>query len=263
MNYLSETVHFLREQFGPVHIDAIQKGEGELYALVNPTVRDALSPAPSTQEDIDAELAYAVKQYLGITVPDAQPRPQRSRTAAIPEIVPGAASSSDHLVSPNDIHRSQTTPISGLSSSDIGAPLSPQISSDARKAEEVKRAPPRSRMYASSTSSTRYASAVTGGIYHSAEKEVPHSEPLPTSAADMGKLGKNSVALMATKLMDDGHALVASVKGGGEVGRDGAKGLEREQRNEEYRLPEHLREYKDSDDVLLARYDHLCAIVSS
>lgn len=264
MNFLSEIVQFLQEQFGPVHIEAIQKGEGELYALVNPTVRDALSPAPATPEDIDMELASAVKQYFGITVPAAQPRSQRSKTVAVPEIVPGAASSSDLHVSPNDVRRSQTTPVSALSSSDIGAPLSPRISSDTRQVDEVRRAPPaRSRMYAPNNSSARYGSTVPGGAYHGEENEVPQSEPLPGSAADVGRTERKSVAQMATQLVDEGRETIPSAKGGSEVGKDDGKELERGQLQEDYRRPEHLRGYKDSDDMLLARYDHLCTIIST
>lgn len=264
MNFLSEIVQFLREQFGPVHIDAIQKGEGELYALVNPTVRDALSPAPATPEDIDTELASAVKQYFGITVSAAQPRSQRSKTTALPEIVPGAASSSDLRASPNDIRRSQTTPLSALSSSDIGAPLSPRISSDTRGMEEVKRAPPaRSRMYAPSNSTARYDSAVPTDMYHSAEKEVPQSEALPKSAADVGRTERKSVAQMAAQLVDEGRESIPSAKGRSEVGKDSGKVVQSEQRQEDYPRLEHLRGYKDSDDMLLARYDHLCTIIST
>lgn len=75
--FLTETVGFLREQFGPVHIDAVQAGDGELASLVHVTVREALSPVAPEKSEVDSELASAVKEYFGIFV-------SPSNTGALP-----------------------------------------------------------------------------------------------------------------------------------------------------------------------------------
>eukprot|EP00177_Eucheuma_denticulatum_P008316 GFKZ01015126.1.p1 GENE.GFKZ01015126.1~~GFKZ01015126.1.p1 ORF type:complete len:454 (+),score=62.74 GFKZ01015126.1:107-1468(+) len=323
MNYLSETVQFLREQFGPVHINAIQKGEGELYALVNPTVRDALSPAPATREDIDAELASAVKQYFGISIPESAPRSSgRANTAA--DLNESGSSAMERPPSPTEMRRSQTTPLSAMSS-EMGAPVSPQLS-EAKKprrlTEETRRAPPgRSRMYASATTTGRYhASSMAGYAQPQGYQEPVHEyqeqalevrdEVLPHKEAGGsmggGSMGGGSMGRLSAGVESVGEGSI----GGGSVGGAsagagsadsslirkaaanlaaaglGAGGLgtmkelgrhraaeggvvggdvvaaEREV-HREMRIPEHLRTFADSDEMLLRRYDHLCAVLTT
>lgn len=94
LKYLSDTVDFLRQHFGPVHIDQIQNAEGELYPLVNATVRDALSPAPATRSEVDKELASSVKQYYGIDIETADtPQAAHTRSVTIAEAAEATSSS--------------------------------------------------------------------------------------------------------------------------------------------------------------------------
>lgn len=110
LSYLTDTVAFLNEQFGSVHIDGIQNGQSELSNLVNATVRNALSPTGPDQSEIDAELASAVKEYFGISV---SPAASRRNQHGVPS-------------------RQGSQPIGNIpastNSSDLGVPQSPQFS---------------------------------------------------------------------------------------------------------------------------------------
>lgn len=159
LSYLTDTVAFLREQFGPVHIDGIQMSEGELAGLVNGNVREALSPLPPEPMQVKAELASAVKEYFGIAVSPAASRGRVSTSTAATNPAAtgtsgggGGGTSSNHSSMARMMHVSQSQqsqqsqqqqpqryPPGGVGgggsgvalsahSSDLGVPQSPQFS---------------------------------------------------------------------------------------------------------------------------------------
>eukprot|EP00177_Eucheuma_denticulatum_P004609 GFKZ01008390.1.p1 GENE.GFKZ01008390.1~~GFKZ01008390.1.p1 ORF type:complete len:440 (+),score=57.28 GFKZ01008390.1:40-1359(+) len=306
MKYLSETVNFLRQQFGPVHVDAIQKGEGELYAFVNHTVRESLSPGSASQEDIDAELESAVREYFGM--PTAITGAQGGSGRAEMRVGDGSARGVDERSSHSEIRRSQTTPVSVMSSE---MPVSPQISdaqAPRRMTEEAKALVPGTwRVHGTGKGPRTYhGSAVpesgqqrgyheTAGNYAKSKRSNRdpemsyngHNQVLeegyggdilgrsvrgggPTSLAEEkrgGVAAGNGLMRKGTTNMET-KGLTAGGQDGGRTGDskhtsegpevDGiVRGSAREV-GEELRLPEHLRGFKDSDEMLLRKYDNLC-----
>lgn len=370
MSYLTDTVNFLKEQFGELHIEQIQAAEGELYPLVNATVRDALSPAPATHADVDRELASAVKQYFGIDIAaSATPAPTRSRstpiaadptTSAAPErartsaIAAAADSAVNGSAAPErartsaigaaadsavrgttqvvrgtsqavrgttqavrgttqdvaqtvteaqpsaDVRRTQTTPLSA-DSSDLGVPVSPQLSSERARlpivpvsapipastplAEETKST--RNKMYAAATAPARYtqqtASAYPLGASEHATTAYPLGMPEGLSASvDTGGLKRGRAeALVETSVdqVENGaratHA--AAQKAMPLPSRPPTMGIE--ERSKEGELtpdvgvgtrsltefrnsPTHVRNFDDGDEALITRYEHLREILA-
>lgn len=293
MNYLSDTVVFLREQFGPKHINDIQAGEGELYALVNPTVRDALSPAPDSREDIEAELASAVRHYFGGAAPGVP------RASTVPTSV-GAGMPfkrrSETMDQSHELRHAMTTPLSGVShlSSEGGAPISPQMSESSMRRDmksvvgstsrsaEIHR-PPLPRSTGSMYSGTQ--------AYHSGVANVVTETGIPPSAMNMRNsqgdirsvpagfsVGRNSPMfggarggrvspasgvdknedLWETPVDQNGSHVEGDVGGSVDMVNES-----HEDRREMSRVVEHLKTYDDGDNALLERYDHLLEVLTS
>lgn len=294
MSYLTETVNFLREQFGSVHIDQIQKAQGELYPLVNATVRDALSAVPATRAEVDAELASAVKQHFGLSV---QPTVQRARTTALdsnedsPATVPSRPAGPSPSRQDSEVRRAQTTPISALSS-DNGAPVSPQLSQEgvheprrsSPQHEHVMKTPspprrsdanasgpiPRGRMYASYSSPPRYPGTQQGDYPVGVAERHGRPEGISHSGDASGMKRGRAMPLVPV-VVDEAPTVGASLGFPTASSRNNAPVQEQEHPREiaspvEQDLrnkPDHLMVFKDSDELLLARYDHLREVISA
>lgn len=299
MNYLSDTVAFLKEQFGTVHIDQIQTAQGDLYPFVNATVREALSPAPATPAQVEDELASAVKQYFGIDItpaadppspapadsaPDPIPAPERAPSPSNPaaDAPPAAAQdgprapsqdpSSSHAQTQTDMRRAQTTPIS-TGSSDFGAPISPELSSErglvpngpAPPAPHVDAHASRSRMYAASPlpphprkTPQTYARQAVDSYPLAASEHVTSAYPLGSRrrSGDSGGGNWHAAALNANE-----RGLLASAKppilNKPESNSSSEPGLGTRSINELRSKPAHIRRFDDGDEALILRYEHL------
>lgn len=140
LSYLTDTVAFLREQFGPVHIEAIQASEGELAGHVNANVRDALSPLPPEPSQVKAELASAVKEHFNVSISPAASRRlsanhnKEQSSSSLGNVSAGGGGRGLGLQPQQNQpqryqHQHQQTGVDlSVHSSDLGVPQSPQFS---------------------------------------------------------------------------------------------------------------------------------------
>lgn len=350
MSYLTDTVNFLKEQFGELHVEQIQAAEGELYPLVNATVRDALSPAPATRADVDRELASAVKQYFGIDVTaSSPPPPARSRTTPItsaataatntaPErprtsAIGPAADSAVRDTAPErartstigtaadsavrgttqdvvaveteaqpstEVRRTQTTPLSA-GSSDLGVPVSPQLSTEraqlltAPVSGPVPAAalPPedpsstRSKLYRAATAPDRYTQQAASAYPLGASEHATTAYPLGMTeglslSVDTGRLKRGRAGELAEDGIDQvgngaRETYAAAQKamplpprpptmGRDERSREGKfspdVGVGTRSLTEFRNSPTHVRIFDDGDKALITRYEHLRVVLA-
>lgn len=227
LSYLTDTVTFLLEQFGSVHIDAIQSSQGDLTSLVNPTVLDSLSPTAPDRSDVDAELASAVKEYFGVTVNGANTATVKAAT------------------SPGALRGQAGTPIAALSahSSELGGPQSPHIS--ASSAVQARNAM-LSGVGATATATTNGRNLTTPSPPR--QKSLPGSPGVFVDAVSVPLTGgKHGDAAGEERDSGDRHVgdRVADPEAGGRTG-----------------TPLGLLSVDDSDDLLVRRYHDLRAVIA-
>lgn len=294
MSYLTDTVNFLKEQFGPMHVEQIQEADGELYPLVNPTVRDALSPAPATPEDVDKELASAVKQHFGIdllpsskpTAPSTStPSPSDPTQTTVPVSVPDAATPAPPPIS--DPRRTQTTPLSAASS-DLGAPLSPQLSAERSRTAPLPvnpaTQPSEHSQYSSppATASTNATTPISAAPY---TKQTASAYPLgasehPSTVYPLGMPEPLSSNVDTAALLDDDDASAtrdpyaaaqealamptrAPILEPIDTEADTTPGLGTRSINGLRNQPTHIRRFDDGDEALILRYEHLREVIAA
>lgn len=288
MSYLTDTVQFLRDQFATVHIDQIQRGEGDLIVHVNSTVRDALAPATASREEVDSELASAVREYFGIAVrPGLATGPASTYT---PKNVPGPdhdetpQDKSEHpratrSTSPDTMRKSQTTPLS-VHSSDAGVPMSPEL----RQQDQIASGPihernihtpsppkrdERTRLYAGNTAPPGYAppedmrslsrpdglsTTVDIGVMQRATSSQAQNGKEVHGASSSGEPYLGTTAAVAGGPNSRVAAMVRD--------QEHARLLQEKSQDELLSMPEHLRMFEDSDVKLFERYEHLRAVIA-
>lgn len=275
MGYLTETVAFLREQFGSIHINQIQQSHSDFHALINSTVREALSAESPSRADIDKELASAVKEYFGVTVL-SQSAPQQASLGAGANGANGTATTNMGATSSqtapavthtqkDGVVRNVSTPLS-VRSSELGAPVSPQLHGVEgglhvrnMKTPSPPTAAQRGRMYGGGSGEDG------NGIFEARIRRDTVASSVDVVAM---KRGRSAPTGVITKDLGgsskEGAGGRMSVSGGG--GRtssaedvvSGANGGLGEGR----KIAEHLRLFEDNDKVLLCRYEILRAIIS-
>lgn len=308
MSYLTDIVSFLREQFGSVHIDQIQQGRGELDTLVNSTVREALTPGPASQADVDQELASAVKEYFGVSITpslthsiNAGPSgsfvsPATDVSHQSPAPLPAQSQTS------SEIRRAQTTPLSpSFKSSDVPDPSSPHILSDYSRNLPSRPLP----SYDSVLLSPSLPPAPTpplssaalsphGAMFTPTSDQKPSTAPLHTSVhmpssppqsdlmhaigntVDIGSMkrsrGSSVVSPEQTKQLPSREAFASMTSASATIPlarvtsrtreQDSTRLLPRRLGDGNRIIPDHLAAFSDSDEMLLARYEHLRQVLT-
>lgn len=252
MSYLTDTVTFLREQFGNSHISQVQTPEGDLEPLINDTVRAALSSGNPPNVEVDAEIISSVKEYFGVSVDVSHtqnpmpfsPTPPTHYTTPPQQMVPDAPLPNSQAM--------QNAP--SLNSSDIG-PLSPQLSQQSRSAIANAAGPAsaehlqpqmndqQQRMYARITSPQQYP---------------PPEYPPPDNARQLPPAVDNGVMDRST------DSPVASLEHDPFAGttEDGDELSAQTSQQDQKPMPEYLENFDDGDTVLLRRYDHLRIVIA-
>ncbi|CAN8063438.1 unnamed protein product [Agarophyton chilense] len=282
MSYLTDMVEFLREQFGSYHIEQIQQGLGDLFTHVNPTVRDSLSTMTPSRDDTNTELASAVKEYYGISV---NPTPVHSVTQAATSVsnrvhAPPFSAPVHSAVPPpppiratkETLRKSHTTPLSA-ESSDIG-PMSPELHSSQSGPQHENNLktpspprPDRNRMFASRVQPSQSKRE------HAPQSHQPAENPTAPIADDVGlptgrSLFTDDVVLsenseqpdtpvqQQSKLAENDNIPVPETEIQ-HVSSPKPRPLRQDEEKQDRELPEHLKNFQDSDEMLFKRYEQL------
>eukprot|EP00178_Gracilaria_changii_P023483 TRINITY_DN71027_c0_g1_i1.p1 TRINITY_DN71027_c0_g1~~TRINITY_DN71027_c0_g1_i1.p1 ORF type:complete len:421 (-),score=59.84 TRINITY_DN71027_c0_g1_i1:1038-2300(-) len=282
MSYLTDMVEFLREQFGSYHIEQIQQGLGDLFMNVNPTVRDSLSTMTPSREDANAELASAVKEYYGIAVSPVPVHPVTDTKTSASSMIPSppfSAPVQNNVPLPPPVRstkealrKTHTTPLSGRSSemgptspelhTSQGAPrhehnlktpspprpergrmFAPRAETPQPKREQAL--PNQERMQQSFTSSVDEVGIPTGrSLFTDEVEEAKNLEKrgLPMSNPDKLVAANNSTSLSGRGIQDISHK---------------SRPLHEEEFKKDRDVPEHLKNFQDSDEMLFERYEQL------
>lgn len=261
LKYLSETVNFLRAQFSPVHIEQIQRGEGELADLINPSVREAVSNAPPQRPEVDAEIVSSVKEYFGISVPP--PRP--SSPSLPPPKSPHYPETHTRQDEVDTLPNAQATPLS-IPSTETAGPLSPELTEQEYRKPLYERiiktpSPPRgksskvNKMYSAATVPAPFSSPEGDTVPQNLTKTIDvatlqHQRPESSENVQSEATASRTIFVDASDRMPvddpdqyDKHSFSSYDPDDEEV-------------------PEYILAFQDSDEMLLTRYEQLRSVIS-